>query len=87
MYFGTEYSLKSGNCKIKKQFNLDPTIQEKVELAMQEIGVDVCHVEGLFKDDKVYIFDINPYPTASGNTLSAITEELSLIVINKIKEA
>ena len=84
MYYGTEYSLKSGNCKIKKQFNLDPIVQEKVTAAMKEIGVDVCHVEGLFKDNKAYIFDINPYPTASGNTLSAITEELSKIIIERI---
>lgn len=85
MYYGTEYSLKSGNCKIKKKFFLDDPIQEKLSSAMKEVGVDVCHVEGLFKNDKLYIFDINPYPTAAGNTLSPITEELSKIIISKIK--
>lgn len=86
MYSGKSYSLKSGNCDIKKKFSLNESIQAEISPAMQEIGVDVCHVEGLFKDNRVYIFDINPYPTSYGNTLSTITEELSLIIINQIKE-
>ncbi len=40
---------------------------------MTELGIDVAHVEGLFAEDRLVVFDINPYPTAHGNSLTRIT--------------
>ena len=85
IYYGTEFSLKSGNCKIKIPYSISEKYVGDITKAMNRLGVDVCHLEGNIKNDMLTIFDINPYPTASGNTLSSITEEISKNIVERIK--
>ncbi len=72
----SEEILKSGMCKHRTPFSLPKEYHGPIIQAMQQLGVDVAHIEGLFKRDKLYVFDINPYPTAHGGTLTRVTEAI-----------
>lgn len=84
MYFSPEKTFKSGSSKFKEQFSIPEQYHEKISACMNEIGVDVCHLEGLFCDNELKIFDINPYPTASGSSLSNITKDITDTILENL---
>jgi hypothetical protein len=67
---------KGGSCKHKIPFTLPPRYSQIMNRVMNDLGIDLCHFEGMFVGEKMYIFDINPYPVSYGETLTIISEEI-----------
>ena len=86
IYYSDEYIFKSGTCKKKHEYALDAKYHLDIKRAMDEIGVDIGHLEGLIVNDRLIIFDINPYPTAGGGTLTGITKQCVAIIKAKLNE-
>lgn len=76
---------KTGTCKQKVAHEVPKEFHEAITAALSEIGVDVCHIEGLYINGKMKIFDINPYPTSYGNTLRPISEAAALEIARHFK--
>jgi hypothetical protein len=87
MYFNPEPIYKGGVAKGKQAYKLPEEFHAPIKASMDELGVDVAHIEGCITlDKKLVLFDINPYPTASGHTLIVITEACAAIIEKKLKE-
>lgn len=67
---------KSGNSKHKIPFAMPHSYAKIVENAMNDVGIDLAHIEGCFIGERLYVFDINPFPTTYGATLKVTTEEM-----------
>ncbi len=75
---------KSGSCKHQVPFQIPLRYHGVIAECLRELGIDVCHLEGLFIKDRLFLFDINPYPTAHGGTLSVISAEICRCIAEAI---
>lgn len=64
---------KTGSASSWEAYSVPEHIRPAITAAMQELGCDVCHIEAIPVEDRLLVFDVNPYPTADGKTLSIIT--------------
>lgn len=78
--------LKSGIASHAVPFDLPRRHHAKLKRVLDELSVDYCHFEGCFMGDRLDVFDINPHPTACGSTLSYITNDMSALMIEELKE-
>lgn len=78
--------IKSGNAAHAVPFDLPRRHQAALQKVLEELCVDYCHVEGCFVGDRLYVFDINAHPTASGSTLSYITKDMASQMIERLEE-
>ncbi|MBL9083815.1 MAG: hypothetical protein JNK76_18505 [Planctomycetales bacterium] len=76
-YFSPLPAFKSGNAVRSEPYSLPEQFQAAVAAALNELGCDVCHFEAVPLPDRIVIFDVNPYPTADGTTLTPITADLA----------
>ena len=76
-YFSPLPAFKSGNAVRSQPYSLPERFQGPVAAALNELGCDVCHFEAVPLPDRIVIFDVNPYPTADGTTLTSITADLA----------
>jgi hypothetical protein len=65
--------LKTGTCKRHEYHRIPHEHHPRIVQAMRELGVDVAHLEGTYIRDVAMIFDVNPYPTSYGKTLTPIS--------------
>lgn len=84
-YFSKGWIVKSGTSQSREPFEIPERFHSTIAEAMKTIGVDVCHLEGVEKDGQIYLFDINPYPTANGSTLSEITRAAARIIADSLR--
>lgn len=69
---------KSGNALRWEPFELIEPVSQKVTAAMHRLGVDLAHLEGTdTRDGGVHLFDINPFPTSTGRTLSSMARAMA----------
>jgi hypothetical protein len=80
----TVLTQKSGSCKHQIPFQIPDRYHGVIAECMRELGVDVCHLEGLFIKERLFVFDVNPYPTAHGSTLTPISEEVCRCIAEAI---
>ena len=72
---------KSGLCRHQIPFRMPIRFERILESALNETGIDLAHIEGCFVGQRLFIFDINPYPTSWGQTMTAISEEMVELLI------
>lgn len=68
---------KTGTCKIRTPHEVPTEHHAVIKRAMDEIGIDLCHIEGLYVNGALKLFDINPYPTTYGTTLKPISDAMA----------
>lgn len=78
--------LKTGTAAHSMPFDLPRRYHEKLREAFDELNVDYCHFEGCFTGGRMFVFDINPHPTASGSTLSYITKDMASLMLKRLQE-
>lgn len=78
MYYCPESVLcpKSGAAVIKEPYSLPEMAAGSVAAAMNELGVDIAHIEGVLAGFSVEIFDVNPFPTSYGATLYPMSQKI-----------
>ena len=64
---------KTGAAKLWEPYAVPEHLRPPIAKALQSSGCDVCHVEAIPFGDRIYVIDVNPYPTADGKTLTSIT--------------
>jgi hypothetical protein len=69
-------TFKTGEADSHQPYVVPQALRPRITAAMNELGCDVCHIEAIPLGDRLYVIDVNPYPTASGKTLSQITSSL-----------
>lgn len=84
-YWSDAPSFKTGSATSWEPYVVPPAHQPAIRYALAELGCDVCHVEAVPRGERLYIFDVNPYPTADGRTLSLITQPLVRIVCEEME--
>lgn len=77
--------MKTGTAAHSVPFDLPRRYQNSLRSVLEELSIDYCHIEGCFIGDKLYVFDINAHPTASGSTLSHITKDMASLMIERLK--
>lgn len=75
-YFSRQLAFRSGEAEQVRPYRLPQPRQAPLARALAEMGCDVCHVEAVIKDERLFVFDVNPYPTSHGKTLTDITRAL-----------
>lgn len=75
-YFSTEPAFRSGQAQEVRPYSLPAKWHAPMREALAAMGCDVCHVEAVIKAERLYVFDVNPFPTADGATLTGITRGL-----------
>lgn len=78
--------IKTGTAAHAAPFDLPCRHQPALQKVLEELSVDYCHIEGCFVQDRLYVFDINTHPTASGSTLSYITKDMASLMIGRLEE-
>lgn len=68
--------LKSGTCRRREQHAVRGDEHAQIIEAMRTMGIDVAHIEGTYVNGVPMIFDVNPYPTSYGATLSGISRTI-----------
>ena len=69
---------KSGNAKRYEPFSVNYKVGRRLCISMHKLGVDIAHLEGIeLKDGTVRIFDVNPFATAIGRTLTPISQRIA----------
>jgi len=81
-YFSEEWAFKTGGAKRIEPYEVPYSLRPQIASVLRRLGCDVCHVEAIPQNDRLWIVDINPYPTANGTTLSVITEDLADHITN-----
>ena len=84
-YWSDQVAFKSGGASKYEPYRVPERLHDPIRRALAEMGCDVCHVEGVPVGDDLLIFDINPYPTADGRTLTFITEHLTGILLDRFQ--
>jgi hypothetical protein len=79
-YWSDRPSFKTGDATFWEPYAVPEPHRPAIRQALEELGCDVCHVEAVPVGERLYVFDVNPYPTADGRTLSQITESLATII-------
>ena len=75
------FILKSGNTRHHVPFMMPTIDSNRVVAAMAELNIDFAHIEGCYKHDELYIFDINTHPNSAGNTLTRISSEIATRIL------
>jgi len=75
-YYSPDIAFKSGAAVRWEPYAVPLTHRPTLAAALQELGCDVCHVEAVPQGDRLFVIDINPYPSAHGRTLTPITQQL-----------
>ncbi|MBL9133286.1 MAG: hypothetical protein JNG86_18895 [Verrucomicrobiaceae bacterium] len=78
--------IKSGTAAHSVPFDLPCRHHGRLKQVFDELSVDYCHFEGCFSGDRMFVFDINPHPTACGSTLSYITKDMAALMIERLEE-
>jgi hypothetical protein len=69
---------KTGSAAEVEEFSFKNGSSIKAGLAMDKLGVDLAMLEGLeIKPDRVEIFDINPFPSSEGRTLTPLAAKMA----------
>jgi hypothetical protein len=71
---------KTGTCPTKEPHNIPAQFHEPIRKALTEMGIDMAHLEGCYVNGQLKLFDINPYPTSYGASLTKISEEIADII-------
>lgn len=69
--------LKTGASKRQEPHRISDDQHPRIVQAMRELGIDAAHLEGTYIRDVAILFDINPFPTSYGKTLSSISRCMS----------
>lgn len=69
---------KSGSSETSEVFEIESTPAATIGAALNRIGVHVAHLEGvLIGDVSVEIFDVNPFPSSYGKSLTPMSKEIA----------
>lgn len=68
---------KSGAAVEKVPYSIPEMTAGTVSAAMNELGVDIAHIEGVEAGFTCEIFDINPFPSSSGATLTPMSIQMA----------
>lgn len=79
-YYSDAAAFRSGGARSWEPWTAPPALRERLAAALAETGCDVCHVEAVSRGEELCVFDVNPYPTADGQTLSEITRSLVAVI-------
>jgi hypothetical protein len=67
---------KSGAAVKKEPFYIPDMSGGTIGAGLKEIGVDLAHLEGVQAGFTVEIFDVNPFPSSAGASLTPISEQI-----------
>lgn len=67
---------KSGAAVKKEPFYIPDMSGTTIAAAMEELGVDLAHLEGVEAGFTVEVFDVNPFPSSAGASLTPISEAI-----------
>jgi hypothetical protein len=68
---------KTGAAVKKEPFKVGELTGASIAAAMNELGVTLAHIEGVEAGFTVEIFDVNPFPSSAGATLTPISEKIA----------
>lgn len=68
---------KSGHAKIAEPFSMPAEIGAKAAVGLASIGVTLAHLEGINVRDASYLFDVNPFPSSFGVSLTPMSVKIA----------
>lgn len=80
MYFCPEEMQcpKSGSAVFSEPFEIETTPAATIGAALTQIGVHIAHLEGILVGQvSVEIFDVNPFPSSYGKSLTPMSKEIA----------
>lgn len=83
-YYSRQLAFKTGGAERVEPYEVPASIQPALSQALSQLGIDVCHFDAIPVGERLYVVDVNPYPTANGTTLSVITERLAAIISQRL---
>jgi hypothetical protein len=67
---------KSGAAVEKEPFTIGDMTGGTIAACMEELGVNLAHLEGVEAGFTVEIFDVNPFPSSAGASLTPLSEQI-----------
>ena len=68
---------KTGQSVESEEYSIPNMTAGTISAAMEQIGVNIAHIEGINAGFTVEIFDINPFPSSSGRTLTPMSKKIA----------
>ncbi|MBW3542984.1 MAG: hypothetical protein KY476_22205 [Planctomycetes bacterium] len=84
-YWGRSPFVKSGTAERWEEYAVPERLRAPLAAVLDELGCDVCHVEAVPLGESLSVFDINPYPTAEGRTLSQVSAEVVRVLRSRFE--
>jgi hypothetical protein len=80
----TQLVQKTGTCKFKEPHTIPERFHAPLLASFADMGINACHFEGLYLNDQLRVFDVNPYPTSYGTSLSPISEGMAKAIAGMV---
>lgn len=68
---------KTGQCIESEDYSIPDMKAGTVAATMNELGIHIAHLEGINAGFSIEIFDVNPFPSSSGNSLTPMSKKIA----------